>query len=261
MSRVADALRRAAGASPNPPEIPVVPEATDDTVANPWAIGSDNGPASISVFHPRPATAIPRHGAGRPTEYEDLVQRLFRPGSDEPIARTLLVVDFEGSGASGEVVVGLVRTLSAHEAGSVCVVDASFGTATLSDRLEVPVGPGFCDAILSSAPAVPLAAPLAPDLWVVQSGAPMLEHPAAVAAAAARTLRQIAARFDFVVAAASTTQTSAATLAAMSSVCDGVVLVIDSEHTRRDDAAALVARLKEGGTTTVLGAVLRAPHS
>jgi len=261
MSRVADALRRAAEGSTNQPAIPFVPEATDFAESNPWAISDEPGTATIAMFHPRERPVAFRKDSAPSSEYEDLVLRLFRPGSDEPIARTLLFVDLDGGGASGEVVVGVVHTLAVHRAGSVCVVDASFGSAALNDRLEVPVGPGFCDAILSSAPAVPLALPVLPDVWLVPSGAPMLDHPAAASPAAARTLHQFAARFDFVVAAASAAQTSAATLAAMAAVCDGVVLVIDSERTCRNAAAALVARLNEGGTTTILGAVLRTIHS
>jgi Mrp family chromosome partitioning ATPase len=161
------------------------------------------------------------------------------------------------AGARRPIALEVAQTLAGHGAGTVCLVDASFGAAALHERVGVPAGPGLCDALLASRPAASLAVSLGRQLWMVPAGEEMCAAPEWLPVALSRALRQLAARFDFVIVEAPPLERDSGmpTLLTVAPLTDGVVLVLEAERTRRDVAGEVVARLRASGVT-VLGVVL-----
>lgn len=255
MSRVADARSKSGSggldgfpADPRPPALDVL------DVPVPWDVGeSADDPQAQPAAGPRLVTSTPRV---QRADFVELVRRVFRPGSDEPTART---VTFVPIGASGMRRVGLevAQTLAGFSAGTICVVDASFGAAALHEAAGVPAGAGLCDALLASRPPSQLAVSLGRQVWLIPSGHEICAAPGWFPQAFERAVRQLAGRFDFVIVQAPPVEHDGAmpTLLTVAPATDGIVLVLDMDRTRRDVAENLVARLRANGVS-ILGAVV-----
>lgn len=265
MSRVAEALQKAEQTEPNMTRLASdggggpVENLDIAAVAVPWEIQPQSGVESEEPVRPvaRPAGAGFGMHDPHSAEFVELVQRVFRPLTGEPTARVVTFVSVGHAGARRPIALEVGRALAAHGVGSVCVVDASFGRAALGERAGIPVGPGLCDALLASRPATSLAVQLDRQLWLVPAGEEMSGGPKWLPEALARALRQLGARFDFVIVEAPPLEHAVYMSAVMmvAPLTDGVVLILEADRTRRDVASDVTRRLRASGVA-VLGAVL-----
>jgi protein-tyrosine kinase len=214
-----------------------------------------NGAAAASTVAVRsdiPCDARSRIAAGEidPEIYE-LVQRLFLLPTD----RTPRCVVFFALGSTpqgGSVCVRAAEALSAHSAGTVCVVDANFGAPTMHDLYSIENKVGFSESLIETEPLESYAHQV-PDtnLTVIPAGSNLLAWKSEMARHRMADLRN---RFDFVLieAPANSTFSSAVML---SQLADGAVVVVEADVTRREVARNLVDELIVANIR-VLGAVL-----
>lgn len=265
MSRVADALLKAGEAQLLRADLGESFGNEDAGVAVsdvhvPWDVEPDaEAPSGEPETAPRPRLVPPAPAPVRQQrpDFLELVQRVFRPGSEEPVARTVTFLPLSAAGARPRMALDVAATLAGFGVGTVCVVDASFGAAALHDAAGVPAAPGLCDALLASRPATSVAVPLGRQMWLVPSGDAMSAPPDWLPQALARAVRQLAAQFDFVIVQAPPfdREGTMPALFTLAPATDGTVLTIDMDHARRDVAETVVSRLRESGIS-VLGAVV-----
>jgi Mrp family chromosome partitioning ATPase len=236
------------------------------SVGVPWEVEPtvvSTNPRGFHVHHPADAASrTDQAGALRDqsTEFVELVQRLFRPATGDPVARSVTFATV-GPASSGRLVsLEVARTLARQGGGSVCLVDASLGAAALHAQAVVPIGPGVSDGLLAGRQADSLAVSVEDNLWMVPGGQPMDAWPARLPEVLAGALGQLASRFDFVLVEGGAIERDLGmpTLMTVAPMTDGVVVVLAAERTRRDVAADAVGRLRASGVA-VLGAVLTKP--
>lgn len=261
MSRIADAFLKAGHLEiQRPPLAPVGPPTgplDSTTEAAPWNFTdgeADLLPLRPAVVHraPRPPAALRRNQP----EFIELVQRVFRPATAEPIARVVMLAPLGEAVARRPVSLEIARTLASYGTATVCVVDASGGASALHHYAGVPPGPGLSDALLASGPVSSFAVALDRRISLVPAGEPCGTL-GWLPDALSRAVRQLAARFDFLIMQGppiAEPSAVGAMLTLMPAV-DGVVLTIDTGQTRRDAAGDIVRRLRASGAT-LLGAVV-----
>jgi Mrp family chromosome partitioning ATPase len=278
MSRVAEALRKARQGETRTERSVVDAAAAADGIGRdigavvvPWDMEPTIVPTSSRDLHSHQADA-PTHTPraidhGRSThgvvadehaaEYVELVQRLFRPATGDPVARLVAFATVGSDDAPRSVALEVARTLARHGGGNVCIVDASLGAAALHAQVVLPSSPGVSDGLLNGRSVESLAVIVEDNLWMVPGGPPLDAWPARLPEALTGAMGQLASRFDFVLVegGAFAREFGMPTLMTVAPLTDGVVLVLEAERTRRDVAADAVTRLRATGVT-VLGAVL-----
>lgn len=280
MSRVAEALRKARQGGTDVDRSAVDTAAASDgigrdigTVAVPWDMDPTIVPMTPREPHVPPGDeptrtdrtvvdrgrlpAQDRVADDHAAEFVELVQRLFRPATGDPVARLVTFATVGADGSDRSVALEVARTLARHGGGNVCIVDASLGEASLHAQVVLPIGPGVSDGLLTGRSAESLAVMVEENLWMVPGGRPLDAWPSRLPEALASAMSQLASRFDFVLVEGGTFERELGkpTLMTVAPLTDGVVLVLEAERTRRDVAADAVARLRATGVT-VLGAVL-----
>jgi non-specific protein-tyrosine kinase len=268
MSRVAEALRKARQGTIGDERRSIdtnAPEATGRDIAAvpvPWDVEPavvSTTPRAFHVHHGVDPSAHSGHEApGDPSvEFVELVQRLFRPAHGDPGARSVTFAAVGAARPDRSVALEVARTLARQGGGSVCLVDASLGSARLHAHASLPIGLGISDGLLAGRTVESLALVVEENLWMVSSGQPTDVWPARLPEALAAALTQLASRFDFLVIEGGglDREFGMPTLMTVAPLTDGVVLVLEAERTRRDVAADVAARLRATGVT-LLGAVL-----
>ncbi|OFW38052.1 MAG: hypothetical protein A3F70_09840 [Acidobacteria bacterium RIFCSPLOWO2_12_FULL_67_14] len=263
MSRIADAFLKAGHPEIQRPPLAPVETLTGPldgaaTVAAPWNFTDVDGDAP----RPRPvavhrASAPPAALRRNQPEFIELVQRVFRPATAEPIARVVMLAPLGDAVARRPVSLEIARTLASYGTGTVCVVDASGGASALHHYAGVPPGPGLSDALLASGPVSSFAVALDPQISLVPAGEEACATPGWLPDALSRAVRQLSARFDFLIMQGPPIAEASAVAAmlTLAPAVDGVLLTIDIDRTRRDAAGDIVRRLRASGVT-LLGAIV-----
>jgi Mrp family chromosome partitioning ATPase len=276
MSRVADALSRAAGR----PVATAEPFREDD---HPWGgdltaeADLDDGRVDAPAFrlsHPHvadtaaapppvpvrtpstarsmdsPATqAVVIDDALRP-HLVALVERVFAPVSGNP-ARS---VAFSGLGSQSAFITAAAADLLATQTGaSVCVVDAHFASPSLHEQFGVDNHAGLSEAVEGDVAFSDVLREVRPNLWLLSAGGPG-RRPSFASDSIRLRIAQFIARFDYVLADIEPVS-GVSDATGLAPLVDGVILVLDADATRRESARRAGQALRAIGAT-VLGAVL-----
>ncbi len=271
MSRVADAVSRAAGESSAPD--------TFNDEDHPW--GSDLAAASfVDVAEPPPAArgfesrlhaaAPPLPATERRTRAVEpppprtasdvdpglrqhlsaLVERVFAPVSGNP-ARS---VAFSGLDARSSVITAVTAEMLARQTGaSVCVVDANFTSPSLHEYFGVENEAGLIDAVDGNISLVDAAREVGPNLWLLPSGRAR-RRPSFASDSVRVKIAHFIARFDYVLADIEPVS-GISDATGLAPLVNGVILVIAADATRRESAKR-AAQVLQGIGAPVLGAVL-----
>jgi protein-tyrosine kinase len=275
MSHVADALRKAAGTSVDPPDDADHPWGAELNRLEP-AFHSEPGlspreglrvratgvPTALDTPPPRLATrpvAVPRPlmttGTSEQTRSHlaALVQRVFLPVSGEP-ARA---VAFSGLGTESALITATAADMLAQQTGAqVCLVDANFAAPTLHAHFGQDNIGGFAEAIRDGLALSTAARELSANLSLLPSG--RAAAPSFASEAVRLQMAQFLAEFDYVVIDIGPLSESGPAVG-LAPLLSGVILVMAAEATRRESARQVTQMLTNVGAS-VIGAVLTNRH-
>jgi protein-tyrosine kinase len=184
-------------------------------------------------------------------EIFELVQRLFLLPSDHT-PRCVVFFALGQAPEASSVCARAAEALSAHSAGTVCVVDANFSAPTMHNLYSIENKVGFSESLIQAEPLESYAHQV-PDsnLTVIPAGSNLLTWKSEMARSRMADLRS---RFDFVLIEAPAISTFSSAVM-LGQLADGAVVVVEADVTRREVARNLVDELIVANIR-VLGAVL-----
>jgi len=184
-----------------------------------------------------------------------LVQRIFLAQPPDA-GRAIVFAGVDRGDGCSRICAESARTLSAHVAGSVCLVEANFRTSSLAQFFGVSNHRGLADSLVGNASIRSFTVQLQPsNLWLLSAGALMPESLSRLTSDSLKLrLQELRKEFDYVLidTPALNVYGDAVTLGRNA---DGVVVVLQAESTRRESAAKAIASLRDAHVE-VLGAVL-----
>jgi Mrp family chromosome partitioning ATPase len=269
MSRVTEALRKAAG---------LAPESEPFRDDEQW--GQDLSEAEIvpvappKPFEPRRAVvarAAAERPAGRPSatairsevmppagisesmrpHLAALIERVFQPATGEPIRAVALT----GVGVeSGAITATTAEMLAQQTGANVCVIDANLASPSLHHHFGVAGGVGLIEAIEGGTPFTDVAREVRPHLWLISAGTPGGIRPGFASDAVRLQMSECVSRFDYVLVDIEPV-TGLGAAVGLAPLVSGVILVVGADATRRESARQATQVLQTAGAA-VIGAVL-----
>jgi Mrp family chromosome partitioning ATPase len=289
MSRLADALRRAASHDPAADLFRQTDQARDEalwgmdrldaaaldgfpafqSVDDVTAVNAVTAPPALPTRAPVPETgrsddtaavAPADFAAGRRNDTRDdvaerhlaaLVDRVFLSTSGVPI-HTVVFASTGEEVDSALLTATAAQLLAEQTARTVCVVDANFRTPSLHQRFGVPNVAGLAEALASDTPLAESARRLQRNLWIVPAGV-ATDRPSFAGGVARRRIAELMAQFDYVLVDIEPVTTGS--VAGLLPPVDGVIVVLAADSTRREAARRATQAVGESGVP-IIGAVL-----
>jgi Mrp family chromosome partitioning ATPase len=217
--------------------------------------------ASVYSREPKPpAQALPEPNLETRAHAElgKLVQRLFLSGTASVSRRVAFTGTGPGVGCTC-VTIHSAEVLASHDAGSVCLLEATKNSSGIRAHYNLGDSPGLGDVLTGNELAndLPLhsfARQVRNNLWVVPGDGNQSDYPVSFRPRLQSYLLELQSQFDYVLIdthplIVGSNQWNLAVLT------DGAVLVLKAGHTRRTVARLAIAELEAAGVK-VLGTVL-----